>query len=193
MPRWKRLGAGEAGRTDEGDAVVRDEGALEDRVVALGGAHAERVPGLLDAVAGGVARQEGVDDARVLRVARVHAVEAEVGPDGREAAEDLVAGELPATIDALGLRVERRSGTSLPDLAVAGGEDLAARRLPRGSSRSCGRRRGTGRRRCRSSRGACSRRWRSPARSRPAGAGASRPRRASARRRRTPVGSAAFR
>ena len=50
----------------------------------------------------GVSRStKRVHDLRVGRVAGVHGVHAEVGPHRRQAAEDLVAGDLPAAVDAL--------------------------------------------------------------------------------------------
>ena len=64
------------------------------------------------------------------------AVQAEAGPDRRQAAEDLVAGEAVAAVDALGPGGREQDGGVVAGLAVAGGEDLAARTPPPASSRS---------------------------------------------------------
>jgi len=66
--------AREPGRREERDPLVRHERAVEQRVVARGRAHAQRVPGLADLVAVRAAREEAVHHARVLGVARVHPV-----------------------------------------------------------------------------------------------------------------------
>ena len=68
MPEHERVRAGQSGRHHPGHVRVGDEGALDDRVVAARGPHAERVPRLDDAVALGLAGQEGVDDLGVRRV-----------------------------------------------------------------------------------------------------------------------------
>src|SRR5439155_9450129 len=54
-----------AGGQDAGDVLIRYEGALENGVVAARGPHAERIPGLLDPVAGSIAWQEPMDYPRV--------------------------------------------------------------------------------------------------------------------------------
>ena len=125
----ERRGGGHAGGADERHALVGHERAVEDRVLARRRAHAERVPGLLDPVALRVAGQERVDDARAGRVARVHPVQSEVRPDGREAAEDLAAGEVPAALGALRARGREEQRDVVAGLAVAGGEDVACGRL----------------------------------------------------------------
>ena len=66
-----------------------------------------------------------MDDARAGRVGRVHGVEAAVRPDRREAAEDLVAADLPASVDALGGGAGQQQRDVVAGLAVEGGEDLA--------------------------------------------------------------------
>ena len=115
---------------DPGDLRVRDEGALQDRVVALGRPHPEHVPRRLDPVSLRVAGEEAVNDPRGLRVARVEAVEAEEVPDRREAAEGLPAGEAVAPLDLLGARRREKHGQVVAGLGVPRGEDLApARRL----------------------------------------------------------------
>ena len=60
------VGAGKAGLRDPDHVPVRHEGSLEDGVLAGGRPHAERVPGLHDAVARRVARHDGVHDLRVI-------------------------------------------------------------------------------------------------------------------------------
>ena len=125
----ERSRTGEPGRAHERRVLVGDERVVEDRVVALGGPHPQHVPGLLDAVARCVTREERVDDLRLRRVARVHGVHTEVVPDRRQAAEDLVAGDLPTTGDPLGLARRQEDGDVVAALTVAGGEDLARRRL----------------------------------------------------------------
>src|SRR5262249_24455777 len=80
---------GGAGRQLPGDVAIRHEGAVENRVVTPGRAHAERVPRLLDRVALGLTRQERVDDLRSFGIGRVHRVNPEARPYGRKAAEDL--------------------------------------------------------------------------------------------------------
>jgi hypothetical protein len=121
----EQAGTGEARGADQADPLVGDDGAVQDRVVALGRAHAEHVPGRLDAVPMSVSGQEAVDDPRVVRVAGVHAVHAEVGPHRRQAAEHLVAGEHPAAVDPLGAGVGQEQRGVVAGLAVAGGEDVA--------------------------------------------------------------------
>lgn len=92
--------------------------------------HPQRVPRFVDAIVRGVAVDECVDDLRVGGIAGVHAVDAEVVPHGREAAEDLVAGERPAAVDPLGLRRREQYGHVVAGLTMAGGEDPALGRLP---------------------------------------------------------------
>ncbi len=118
-----------AGRADERHALVGHERPVEDRVLARRRAHAERVPGLLDPVARRVAGQERVDDARAGRVARVHAVQPEVRPDGREAAEGLATGELPPSLDPLRACRREEQRDVVAGLAVAGSEHVACGRL----------------------------------------------------------------
>jgi hypothetical protein len=114
--------SGEAGRAHHRDAVVGHEGALQHRVLARGGAHPERVPRLLDRVAVGVAVEEAVHDLRVRRVARVQPMDAEVVPDRRQAAKNLVARESPAALDPLGLGRGHEQRHVVAGLAVARGE-----------------------------------------------------------------------
>ena len=85
------------------------------RVLALRRPHAEGVPGVDDLEAGGVPGDEAVDDLRVVGIGVVLGVEPAVGPHRRQRAEDLVAGELPAAVDAGRLVVvEYTPGKSLP-------------------------------------------------------------------------------
>ena len=70
-----------------------------------------------------------MDDARAGRVARVHPVQPEVRPDGREAAEDLATGELPASLDPLRARRREEQRDVVAGLAVAGSEHVACGRL----------------------------------------------------------------
>ena len=96
--------------------------------MARGGAHAEHVPGVLDAVALGRPGHERVNDLGRGRVAGVQAVQAEEGPHGREAAEELVPGEAVAAVDALGLRGRQEHGNVVAPLGVAGRVDFAVHR-----------------------------------------------------------------
>ena len=132
--------AAEARRAHERDVLVGDEGVVEDRVVALGRAHAEHVPRLLDVVALGVARHERVHDLRSGRVARVHRVHAEEGPHRRQRAEDLVAGDLPAAVDALGRARRQQQRDVVARLAVPGREHRAVGRGAAASTRTTGHR-----------------------------------------------------
>jgi hypothetical protein len=118
-----------AGRDFSGNVAVRDEDAFEDGVVAAGGAHAEGVPGLLDAVALGVAWHEGVDDGRVGRVAVVLGMQAEPGPDRPEAAEHLAAPEAVAAVHPLGPGGRQQAWQVIADFGMPGREDLAGHRL----------------------------------------------------------------
>ena len=153
--RVERRGAGEPGAAHQRHELVGAERLVEDRVVALRGPHAEGVPGLHDLDALGVLREEAVDDLRVVRVGVVLGVEPAVGPHGRQAAEDLVAGDLPAAVDAVGARgrVQRPACRCRPRRGWR--RRSRPRRPSRGSTCSCRRPCGAGRRRGRSSRCAC--------------------------------------
>ena len=80
---------GRARGHDPRNVAIGNEDAIQDRVVAPRCAHAEDVPRLLDAIALGLPRHERVDDFRLRRIGRVHAVETKVRPHGRQAAERL--------------------------------------------------------------------------------------------------------
>src|SRR5207249_1490760 len=71
----------------------------QNGVVATSGAHTQYIPGLLDCVSCCVAGHECMHDLWLVRVARVHAMQAKAGPDGRQAAEMLPAGETVATLN----------------------------------------------------------------------------------------------
>ena len=73
----EQVGTAGTHRHDHRHQFVGDEGTVEYRVVARRGADAERVPGLHDAEARGIAGQEAVDHLRRRRVGRVHGVEAQ--------------------------------------------------------------------------------------------------------------------
>ena len=118
-------GAGEARWAHHHGLQLGDERVVEDRVVGRRRPHAERVPRLHDAVAGRVAAEEAVHHLRVLRIAGVHRVHAEVVPHRREAAEDLVTGELPAALHPLGLRARQQERQVVAGLAVTGSQHLA--------------------------------------------------------------------
>ena len=64
-------------------------------------------------------------DPRPGRVGGVHRVEPGIGPHGRQAAEDLVAADRPATVDALGRRRRQQQRHVVARLAVDGSEHLA--------------------------------------------------------------------
>ena len=106
------------------DPVVGHEHAVELGVVALGGAHAERVPRRHDLVARIVAVHEAVDDDRVGRVGRVHRVHPEPGPHRAQRAEVLVAVELVAALDTLGTRGRQGDRDVVAGLGVTGREDV---------------------------------------------------------------------
>src|SRR5215471_3625442 len=82
--------------------AVGNEGVLDDGVVTARCTHAEYVPRLLDRVSRRVARHKGMNHLRLSRVAHVHGVQTESGPDGREATEHLSSGEAVSTFDPLG-------------------------------------------------------------------------------------------
>src|SRR5436190_363171 len=111
-----------------GDVFVRHEGAFQVHVVTARGAHAERVPVVVDAVILGVARHEGMDDLG-LAVVHPHRVQAVAGPDRAEATEHLVAGDAEAARDLLGRGGREQDRQVVAALGVAGGEDLARHRL----------------------------------------------------------------
>src|SRR5262249_15810927 len=94
--------AGGSRRDDSRDAGVGDESALENRVVTLRRAHAEHVPGPLDPVAFGVPSEKAVHDLGRLGIARVHSMEAKMGPHRREASERLASTEAITAFGALG-------------------------------------------------------------------------------------------
>ena len=68
---------------------------------------------------------EAVDDLRRLRVAGGHRVEPAEGPHRGERAEDLVAVDLPATVDPLGRARRQQQREVVAGLAVQRGQDLA--------------------------------------------------------------------
>jgi hypothetical protein len=127
-PDLELAGAPEARGADQRDVLVGDEGPLEHGVVALRRAHPQHVPGRLDPVPARGARDERVHDPRVLRVRRVHRVHPEPVPDRGEAAEDLVAGQLPAPAHPVGAGGGRHEAEVVAGLAVARGEDVAGGR-----------------------------------------------------------------
>jgi hypothetical protein len=120
----ERAGAGEPRRTDDRHEFVGDERLLQHGVLTLRGAHAERVPRLDDLDAFGLPRYEAVHDLWVGRVRRVHGVEATQCPDRRQAAEDLVAGDPPAAVDALGGGDGQQQRHLVAGLAVQRAHDL---------------------------------------------------------------------
>ena len=121
----ERSGAGEPGGAHHRAQLVGAERLVEDGVLALGGAHAQRVPGVDDLDARRVAGQEAVDDLRVVRVRAVHGVEPAVGPHRGQAAEDLVPADLPAAVDTLGRGRRQQQRHVVAGLAVDGREHLA--------------------------------------------------------------------
>ncbi len=68
-----------------------------------------------------------MDDERVVRVAAVHGMDAEECPDGRETAEELVSGELPASVHSPSLGRQVEQGNVVAGLAVARSKDVAGR------------------------------------------------------------------
>lgn len=115
--KHEEIHAGRAGRQDAGNLLRWRDAAFEDRIVAAGGAHAERVPGLFDVVTLAVARQEPMHDLGCRRVAGIHGVEPEPRPDRRERTEGLRPSILWPPSTAVAFVVEKSSGMSLPDSA----------------------------------------------------------------------------
>jgi acyl-CoA dehydrogenase-like protein len=122
----EQVGAGEAGGDHACDVPVGHESPLEHGVLAGGGAHPQDVPGLLDRVPLGRPGHERMHDLRCRRIARVHSVQAQVGPDGCQAPEGLVAGEPVPSRDPLGLRGREEEGHVVAALRMPDREDLAA-------------------------------------------------------------------
>ena len=118
-----------AGRNDAGDVLVRHEGAVQHHVIALRRAHAQRVPGLDDAIPVVAARQEGVHDLRPAIGVRPHRVQPVARPYRGEAAEHLVAGEAEAAVHPLRRAGGQQAGNVVAALGVAGVEHLARHRL----------------------------------------------------------------
>ena len=144
------------------------------------------VPGLLDLVAGGVARHEGVHDLRVGGVRGVHGVDAQARPDRGQGAEHLVPAEAVAAVGPLGPARSREHREVVAPLGRARRRTPRPRRPPRGSTQGRVARAAGGRRRRPSSRGACSSPAPWPGRGRPAGAAPGRPRPGSGRGRPAP-------
>ena len=65
---------------------------------------------------------------------RPHRVQAVAGPDRRQAAEHLVAGDAEAALHPLGRRGRQQDRQVVAALGVAGGEDLACHRLASGAT-----------------------------------------------------------
>ena len=154
-----------AGGDDAPDAVVGHEDDVEHGVVALRRAHAERVPRLDDGDAGAGALDEGMHRLRPARSGGVDGVGAQPGPGRTVGAELLAAGQAVAALDPLGDARRQQHRDVVAGLGVAGGDDLAVERRPRGSSAATSRRRARARRRRRPSRCAWSSTAPSPGRS----------------------------
>ena len=118
-----------AGRHDARDVLVGHEGAVQHHVVAACRAHAQRVPGLDDAVAVVAARQEGVHDLRPAVGIGPDRVQAVARPYRRQAAEHLVAGEAEPAVHPLGRAGGQQDRKVVAALGVAGVEHLARHRL----------------------------------------------------------------
>src|SRR2546423_10555627 len=117
------------GRHHPRDISVGNECVFQNSVIAARGAHAENVPGFLDDVTAVIARHERVDDLRMLRVARVHSVQAETRPHRRQAAKLLATGEAIAALHALCLLVAAQYWHSIHAPRLASVEDLASTSL----------------------------------------------------------------
>src|SRR5205807_9146892 len=95
------IDASGAGGHDASDQAIGNERAVENRVVAARGAHTEDVPRFDDREAVAFSRKKSVNDFRFLRIAGVHPVQTEVGPDGSEAAERFSAREFVSAVHTL--------------------------------------------------------------------------------------------
>ena len=125
MPTWNRPApAKPAGQTSTMSRRATNA-RVENGVVALRRTHAQRVPGLDDLVpgrrCGAGSRGRSAGPAGPTCPSRG----SRRGPHRREAAEDLVAGDLPAAVDPLGLSPTRAAADVVAGLAVDCGEDLA--------------------------------------------------------------------
>ena len=125
----KEVQPGSASGHDAADVFVRHEDAVQNRVVAPGGPHAHHVPGLLDGVALGIARQEGVNHLGRLGIAGVHAVKPEIRPYRSQTAERFATGELVSALDPFRFRHREENRDVVAGLCVACGEDRAGSSL----------------------------------------------------------------
>jgi hypothetical protein len=125
----EQIHAGEAGRKDARDAMVRRDDAVEDGVIATGGAHAERVPRLNDLEAVAVTGHEGVHDARRRGIGGVHRVEPESRPHRGHRSEALAPMKAPAAVHSFGSRRRIEQREIVARLGVSGGEHLSRRRV----------------------------------------------------------------
>jgi len=116
-----------AWRHHPSNVLVGDEGAVEDRIVTAGSAHAQGAPRLGDGVTLRGTQQKCVHDFRRGRITCVHAMDAEECPDGRETAEELVAIKTVAPGHALGARRRQQHRKVVARLGVTGGENLPIR------------------------------------------------------------------
>ena len=123
-------GVGRARRQDAGDVAIRHEGAVQHHVVAAGRAHAHRVPGLDDLIAGRLAGHEDVDDFRAALGVRPRRVQAVARQHRRQAAEHLVPGDAEAALHALGLAGGQQHRQVVAALGVAGVEHFAGHGFP---------------------------------------------------------------
>ena len=144
-----------AGHTQR-DVRVGDEGAVEDRVVALCRAHAEDVPRLLDAIPLGVAGRNAwtICGAAGLLVSMAWRPRNVQTGDSEPKILWPVISQPPSTRSAA--LDDSSSGMSLPASPWPAANTSPSATAAPASTRTTGRRPQTGRRRCRSSRGACS-------------------------------------
>src|SRR5208282_293786 len=121
----KRIDSSAPGRNDTRNVSVWNESALQNRVIAARGAHAENVPGFLNDVAAAVARHKYVNDLRMAGVTGIHSMHAETRPDRRQAAKLLAARETIPAVHTLCFRGGEQHWDIVATLGVTGGKDLA--------------------------------------------------------------------
>ena len=98
---------------------------VEDRVVALGRAHAEGVPRLHDGDARAGALDEGVHDLRTAGSVGIHGMGSEPRPRRSVGAELLAAGQAVAALDPFSPARRQEDRDVVARLGVSGGEHLA--------------------------------------------------------------------
>jgi len=144
-----------AWRHHPSNVLVGDEGAVEDRIVTAGSAHAQGAPRLGDGVTLRGTQQKCVHDFRRGRITCVHAMDAEECPDWRETAEELVAIKTVTPVHALGARGRQQHWEVVARLRRDRRRKPGNSRRRGGAIRASGHRTSRGPRRRPSSRCAC--------------------------------------